>query len=178
MKCIQGWKFLSQVLVCSIFSIIQVKLPCNSNSGSFWRFCRSLFHKVCTAELSPHPFPVNASSSAIRTENILYELSRLWRWLKLALNGVVQKVSLAPTTAPPLRHPQHVTWRRSHILAFNVIWNFFRQYRDSCPIPVGWQTSWQLLNVCVALPSPLVMVSLFLISGTLVIFRLLVCSVI
>ena len=50
--CIEGWRIVYQELVVSIFSVIPVRLSCNLYGGSFWSFCRSLFRKCWTTELS------------------------------------------------------------------------------------------------------------------------------
>ena len=84
-----------------MFSIIQFKPFCNSQCGSFWRFCRSLFQKCQAGELSSHPFSVNSSFSAARAKHILLLISMVQFWLKLSLYWVCPKVSTAPTTLLP-----------------------------------------------------------------------------
>ena len=91
----RGVRILYQELVTSIFSIIRVKLSCNSYGGSFWSFCRSLFRKSWTTELSIHLFSVNARLNAMGAKNVLYMILRLRCWLNPALNQVSQKASLA-----------------------------------------------------------------------------------
>ena len=86
--CIDRWRILYQELVTSIFSVIRVQLSCNSYGGSFWSFCRSLFQKSWTTELSIHLFSVNARLNAMGAKNGLYTMLRLQCWLKLALNRV------------------------------------------------------------------------------------------
>ena len=63
--CMEGWRIVYQELVISIFSIIRVKLSSNSYGGSFWSFCRSLFRKCWTTELSIRLFSVNARLNAM-----------------------------------------------------------------------------------------------------------------
>ena len=89
--CSEGWRILYQELVTSIFSIIRVRLWCNSKGGSFWSFCRSLFRKSWTTELSVHLFSVNTRLNVMGAKSGLYTILRLRCWWKLSLNRVSQK---------------------------------------------------------------------------------------
>ena len=93
--CIEGWRIVYQELVVSIFSVIRVKLSSNSYGGSFWSFCRSLFRKCWTTELSIHLFSVNTRLNALGAKNGLYMILRLRCWSNLSLNRVGQKVCSA-----------------------------------------------------------------------------------
>ena len=78
--CIEGWRIVYQELIISIFSVIRVKLSSNSYGGSFWRFCRSLFRKCWTTELSVHLFLlnrwiVNTRLNAMGAKNGLYDFA-------------------------------------------------------------------------------------------------------
>ena len=160
--CIEGWRILYQELVISIFSVIRVKLSSNSYGGSFWSFCRSLFRKCWTTELSIHLFSVNTRLKALVAKNGLHAILRLRCRLNLALNRVSQqplwtkslfgeKVHLANKSvwlksqfshksvqpATPLPHPHPITCLWSPILAINIIQNsFVRWYCDSYYISV------------------------------------------
>ena len=87
----RGVRILYQELVTSIFSVIWVKVSCNSYGGSFWSFCRNLFRKSWTTELSIHLFSVNTRLNAMGARNGLYTILRLRCWWKLSLNRVSQK---------------------------------------------------------------------------------------
>ena len=93
--CIEGWRIVYQELVVSIFSVIPVRLSCNLYGGSFWSFCRSLFRKCWTTELSIRLFSVNTRLNALGAKNGLHAILRLRCRLNLALNRVSQKASLA-----------------------------------------------------------------------------------
>ena len=111
-RSIEGWRLLSQVLVQSMFTTIQVNLFCNSNGGSLQRFCRSPFHKFWRTELSSHPFSVNASLSAMSSKNMLYRISMLQCWLNIALNWLghchVQFQYSQPCCLTKSRHGEYV----------------------------------------------------------------------
>ena len=82
-----------------MFSIIQFKLLCNSQCGSFWRFCRSLFQKYQAGELSSHPFSVNSSFSAVRANHILYWFQWCGSGWSFLYTGLAQNLVRPP---PPL----------------------------------------------------------------------------
>ena len=115
--CIQGWRLLSQVLVQSTFTIIQVKLFCNSNGDSFPRLYRSPFHKLWMTELSSHPFLLNASLSTMRAKTYCIHFDTVMLVEYCFHMGWPQSHFVL---LPPLR----VLWLWSQTLVFNVIWNY------------------------------------------------------
>ena len=79
--------------------------------------------------------------------------------------GLSKKSFRSPTTAPLLRPSQHVTWHRSCILAFNVIWNCFldsivtavispwdEKPHDNCWMCVWPSSHWRHLNLTFLAP--------------------------